>query len=641
MSYTIRRPLTLEERNLIGGGSDTLAHLLFHRGITEAASAETFLIPDYDSSVHDPFLLKDAEKAADRIIAALQNKEKIVLYSDYDADGIPGAVMFNDFFRRIKYANASIYIPHRHNEGFGLHVTAIDSLAEQGTQLIITLDCGISDVAPVAHAVGRGIDVIITDHHEPPHAMPAAFAIVDHKQTGCEYPDKNICGTGVGYKLIQAIIKKAKLSGYDLGLKEGHEKWFLDMVGIATLSDMVPLVGENRIFARYGLSVLRKSPRKGLIRLLNKLKIAQQHLTEDDIAFMITPRINAASRMGVPRDAFNLLIAETDEQAKEYADHLDEINTERKGIVAGLVKEVKKILKERYGEKSQITQSKSQIANFKSQKSSNDQDSNLQSLIHPQGALSSLPAAITLGNPDWRPSLLGLVANTCAKEYQRPVFLWGKDGQGKFKGSCRSEGKSSVIDIMRAVPDGVFTHAGGHTFSGGFEVDPDQVFFVEKHLNDAALMIKEKGVAALKVIRDKKLEETGEFESEVVAEDVLGGGHMVDAELKLDEVNWRLQEEIERLAPFGTGNPKPLFVFKKVSPSEVRVFGKAKNHIELVFVRNFGMNQPLSAISFFGIEEEWAKEFKAGQEIDLIASIEKSMFRGRKELRLRVVGVEV
>jgi single-stranded-DNA-specific exonuclease len=635
MPYTLRRPLTIEERNQIGGGSDTLAHLLFHRGITEAEVAGEFLIPDYDSGVYDPFLLKHAEKAADRIIAALKNNEKIVLYSDYDADGIPGAVMFNDFFRRINYANASIYIPHRHNEGFGVHVAAVDTLAEQGTQLIITLDCGISDVGPVAYAVGRGIDVIITDHHEPPEKMPDAYAIVDHKQTGCEYPDKNICGTGVGYKLIQAIIKKAKLSGYDLGLKEGHEKWFLDMVGIATLSDMVPLVGENRIFARYGLSVLRKSPRKGLIRLLNKLKIAQQHLTEDDIAFMITPRINAASRMGVPRDAFNLLIAETDDEAREYADHLDEINTERKGIVAGLVKEVKKILRERYGNKSQIMPSKLQITNSKLQKSTNDQDSNLQSPI------SSLPAAIVLGNPDWRPSLLGLVANTCAKEYQRPVFLWGKDGQGAFKGSCRSEGTSSVVDIMRAVPDGVFTHAGGHKFSGGFEVHPDQVFFVEKHLNDAALMLKEKGAAALKAIRDKKLEETGEFESEVVAEDAIGGGHAVDAELKLDEVNWRLQEEIERLAPFGTGNPKPLFIFKKVSPSDVRIFGKTKNHVELVFVRNFGMNPPLSAISFFGIEEPWAKELKAGQTIDLIATIEKSMFRGRKELRLRVVGVEM
>jgi single-stranded-DNA-specific exonuclease len=582
IQYRIRRPLSVDERNAVGGVSDVAAHLLFHRGITDSLSAEAFLSPSYDSQVLDPFLLKDAEKAAGRIIRAISDGERIAIYSDYDADGIPGAVMWNDFLRRIGYANYSIYIPHRHNEGFGLNVDAVEQLASEGVKLIVTLDCGISDAEPVQRANELGMEVIITDHHEPPAVLPPAFAIVDHKQIDCTYPDKNICGSGVGYKLIQAVIKKAQDGmAHILGVnwKSGHEKWLLDMVGIATLSDMVPLVGENRVFAYYGMSVLRKSPRKGLIRLLAKLKMSQPHLTEDDIAFMITPRINAASRMGVPMDAFKLLTAETEDEARAHADHLDEINNERKGIVAALVKEAKKIIKERY---------------------------------------EQIPRAIVLGNPEWRPSLLGLVANTCAEEFNRPVFLWGRDGDGCLKGSCRSEGTSNIVEIMRAVPSGVFLKFGGHKHSGGFEVDHEQVHFLEKHLNDAAEKV------ASPTLADSGDAFTGEY---------------ADMDLSIDGVNWRLQEDVDKLAPFGIGNPKPLFMFKGVKPSSIRAFGKTQDHIELSFAKSNGASVP--AIAFFAATSDWAKALLAdkNKKIDLVASIEKSMFRGRKELRLRVVDV--
>ncbi len=603
MPYTIRRQLTLDERNRIGGASDIVAHLLFHRGIIEAEAANRFLLPDYDNHVHDPFLLKDAEKAAQRIIFAIQNNERIAIYSDYDADGIPAAVMFNDFFARIGFTNFSIYIPHRHNEGFGVNIEAVEQLAGEGVKLMITLDCGISDVNPVKRANELDIDVIITDHHEAPLILPTAFAIIDHKQLDCAYPDKNLCGSGVGFKLIQAIIKKAKEISHTLGsLKDGHEKWLLDMVGLATLSDMVPLVGENRIFARYGLSVLRKSPRKGLIRLLAKLKMAQAHLTEDDIAFMITPRINAASRMGVPMDAFKLLVADNDEDAEKYATHLDEINNERKGIVAALVKEIKKIVRERY-------------------------------------KVNTLPAVIVLGNPDWKPSLLGLAANSCAEEFDRPVFLWGRDGDNIIKGSCRSEGKSSVVEIMRGVPEGAFLQYGGHKHSGGFAVGNDAIHFLEKHLNEAQEKIQDSRFKKKEKIREQN-KKSGDFSegAEIVDE---SDTDFVDAELKLDDITWRLQEDLDRLSPFGIDNPKPLFIFKKVQPVSVRMFGKGNDHVELVFKKSGGGS--VSVISFFGGENDWAKELLAdkNQEVDLIASIEKSMFRGRKELRLRVVEVVI
>jgi single-stranded-DNA-specific exonuclease len=598
--YSIRRSLSNEEQAKLAGFSPLLAHLMYHRGLKDVETANRFLYPDYVRDIHDPFLLKDAEKSAGRIIKAIENGEHIVIYADYDADGIPGAVIWNDFFGRIGFKNFSIYIPHRHDEGFGLNVEAVEKLASQGAKLIITVDCGISDVKPVEKANSLAMEVIITDHHEPPvvaggglppvEALPPAFAIVDHKQADCHYPDKNICGAGVAFKLIQAILKKAKnmkspiFKGVN-EFKDGHEKWLLDMVGIATLSDMVSLTGENRVFAYYGLQVLRKSQRKGLIRLLEKMKIAQRYLTEDDIAFMVTPRINAASRMGLPMDAFSLLAADDEASACLMADRLDDINNERKGVVASLVKEVKKTLRDRYGHID-----------------------------------STLPSVIVLGNPDWRPSLLGLVANTCVGEFDRPVFLWGRDGDDVIKGSCRSRGQSNVVELMRAVPVGVLTQFGGHRYSGGFAIADNSVHLLEKHLNEAQNKARE-------------IASNGDGGSILNEED------MIDAEMSMDSVDWNMQKEIDKLAPFGIGNPKPVFLFKDVLPTAVRSFGKGSEHIEIAFKKTNG--QKIPAISFFGAENGWAEKIAVDKPIDLIASIEKSMFRGRAELRLRVVDVVV
>lgn len=437
----------------------------------------------------------------------------------------------------------------------------------------------MTDCGPVNIATDSGVDVIITDHHEPPEVLPRAFAIVDHRQKDCNYPDKNLCGSAVAFKLIQAVLKKDRL-----GLVEGNEKWLLDMVGIATLSDMVPLQGENRVLASFGLAVLRKSRRKGLIKLFSELGMRQQHLTEDDIAFMITPRINAASRMGVPMDALHLLCAKTEEDAQKYFDHLDHINNERKGIVASLVKEIKKIINERHGKE--------------------------------------VPDAIILGDPKWRPSLLGLVANSCATEFRRPVFLWGRDGDGVVKGSCRSEGLSSVVEIMRAVESGILSQFGGHHHSGGFAVADQSVFFLEQKILEAC-----------KNLKDKKA--TSEEES--LADDV--EENKIDCEISIDDIDRRMHEEISRMAPFGKDNHRPLFVFRRITPSSVRIFGKAKEHLELIFDRK--NRSPVGAVKFFAAENEWAKKVGAGSKIDLVASIEKSYFRGREDIRLRIEEVNI
>jgi single-stranded-DNA-specific exonuclease len=547
---------------------DFIDNLLFHRGIKTPEDRERFLNLNYNEQTHDPFLLKDAEKAAKRIIQAIENNEKIVIYSDYDADGIPAGVIFHDLFKKIGFKNFINYIPHRHDEGFGLNIDAINQFIEDKVNLIITLDCGISDIEQVKLAQDNGIDVIITDHHEPHEVLPPAYAIIDHKQKDCNYPEQILCGSGVGYKLIQAILKINRFN-----LKEGQEKWFLDMVGIATLSDMVPLVGENRVFASYGLTVLRRSPRKGLMRLLNHLKINQSYLNEDDIGFMITPRINAASRMGVPMDAFHLLSTDSDDEAHRLTEYLDEINNERKGTVAALVKEVKKIINERHKDNPR--------------------------------------QVIVVGNPEWKPSLLGLVANTCAEEFGKPAFIWGRDGDNIIKGSCRSGNTVSVVDIMKNVEEGVMLQYGGHFASGGFVVHNDSIHHFEDHLNNAFA---------------KLVQENKEIEP-----------NYIDYELSLDQVNWDNYSQIEKLGPFGTGNEKPLFIFKNIKIEAIKHFGKEQNHLELGFKSESGKR--VNAMGFFMNSGSFAKELKVGMNIDLVATLEKSMFRGRAELRLRIVDI--
>lgn len=567
--YAVREALSSDINKTLEIYPELLRTLLFYRNIDTPEKAESFLNPNYETGVHDPFLMKDMDKAVERILRAIENKEKILIYSDYDADGIPAAVVMHDFFKSIGYTNFDIYIPHRHDEGYGLHLEAIDTFKEQQVNLLITLDCGIVDYDQVKHAMDAGIDVIITDHHMPGEKLPPAYAIVNSKQTDCDYPYNMLCGSGVAFKLVQGILQKNRF-----GLKEGAEKWFLDMVGLATLSDMVPLQGENRIFAHYGLKVIRKSRRPGLQKLLSIMKMKQQHITEDDIGFMITPRINAASRMGVPTDAFKML-SETDEgKADVLARHLDSINAERKILVATLVKEIKKIMSER-------------------------EDHYRTTSI------------IVLGNPAWRPAILGLAANSIAEEYNKPVFLWGREDGVHIKGSCRSDGVTNLVMLMQGAQHALLQF-GGHTFSGGFAVEHDKIHHLEEALvKSYEMLTHDKNVPREKIY--------------------------IDTKLSLDEVNWKNHAHIEKLSPFGMGNTKPLFLFENIVIVGIKQFGKRQEHLELVFQNSHNKNIP--AIGFFMTAEDFPVSIEVGKAINLVASVEKSTFKYTPELRLRIVDI--
>lgn len=361
---------------------DLVQTLLKKRGITQAEEAERFLNPSYERDVADSFGILNMERAVLRVLDAIDKKERIAVFADYDCDGIPGGTLFNDFLKKIGYENFEIYIPHRNNEGYGMSVEAIETLASRGAKLIVTIDCGIVDVVPVTRANELGVDVIITDHHLPQEIVPSAYAIINSKQEGDTYWDPMLCGAATAWKLVCALLSRRR---EQWNVPEGWEKWLLDMAGLSTIADLVPLQKENRALAYYGLKVLRKSKRPGLVALLEKMGAGQKNITEDDIGFMIGPRINAASRMGDPTDAFRLLSAETKKDADEYAEKLMRLNDARKGLVASMVKEARKHLEVR-----------------------------------------EVGDVIVVGNPLWKPGLVGLVASNLSESYERTVFVWGR-----------------------------------------------------------------------------------------------------------------------------------------------------------------------------------------------------------------------
>lgn len=554
--------------------TELLDLLLLNRGIS-IEDRDHFLNPSFDEHLYDPFLMKDMEKTCVRIFEAIDRKEKILVYSDYDCDGIPASVIIYDFFNKIGYTNFSIYIPDRHDEGYGLHLDAIDQFIKDEVNLLITFDLGITANEEVLKAQTAGIDVIITDHHLPRQGkaglpqdeLPRAYAILNPKQEGCDYPDKMLCGAGVAFKLIQALIFKY---GEYWKINKGWEKWLLDMVGVATLSDQVPLLDENRVFAFYGLKVLRKGRRPGLVEIFRKAGVEITKLNEEDITFTLAPRINAASRMADPILAFEMLSATDPVIAKASALNLSKINDERKVLVAHMMKEVKKVLSKRENKK-----------------------------------------VIVIGNPAWRIGVLGIIASKIVDEYKRPVFVWGSDGSDALKGSCRSYGNINLVEIMSSLPERSLMGFGGHKGAGGFSVSHEEIHLLEERI--------------LKVYGEDREIEDDQKNNEV------------DAIINIDDVNILNYNVIEKLAPYGIGNPKPKFLFKELQIFAIKEFGKEKNHLELIFKNSKG--HPIKAISFFKTRESFSHTLSVGEKINLIATFEKSTFGGRVELRLRIIDI--
>lgn len=534
------------------------AMLLGRLGLTFAEQQE-FLFPTY--ALGDVSKFDDMAIAVERIKKAIDNKEQIGIYADYDCDGIPGAIVLLDFFKVLGVAEyVHVYIPDRHDEGYGVSALGIDELEKKGVTLIITVDMGITALAEVADAQSRGIDVIVTDHHAPLSVYPAAHAVV-HPAKGTY--NKDLCGAAVAFTLVRAFLET---HSKEYGIVAGWEKWLLDMVGFATLSDMVPLVGENRILAAYGLMVMKKTRRVGLKTLFAKNGMLMNNLIETDLTFTVAPRLNAASRMKTPMLAFNLLATEDKEEALSIVTELDKINNERKLMVARITKEA-----------------------------------------HSRLAAREMPEIVVIGDTEWRPAVLGLVANKLQETYNRSFFVWGEAGDGTLKGSCRMIATHHAAYIFQALPETAMIHGGGHQAAGGFALTREQVHTFEESLN-----------VAIAGFGDDSDEEKKE---EIAA-----------LEMPLAIVTTRHLQAVRRLAPFGVGNPEPEFLFKEVTIISTKKFGKTKEHLECVVSDGFGT---VTAFTFFATDELCAI-CSTGSVISFTATMQAG-FRGG--VRLRIIEV--
>ena len=545
-----------------------LETLLTLRGMTTASEQEKFLHPNY-ADMYDPLLMHDMEKSIVRIFQAIDSGEKICIYSDYDADGIPGGVILHDFFKKIGYDNFCNYIPHRHEEGYGVHKDALASLVRDEVKLVITVDVGITAVQEIAYGTSLGLDIIVTDHHEPLETLPEAFAIVNPKLG--TYPDRMLCGAGVAFKLVQGMIGYMSAAGRrPAALPEGFEKWLLDMAGLATLSDMVPLVNENRIIAYYGMKVLQKTKRPGLVALFQKSGINLNYLTETDIVFSITPKLNAASRMSHPDDAFKTLATTHTREAMVAAEHLSNLNDDRKKIVARIMKDVHKKVSAR--------------------KTDGD-----------------LPKVLVIGDPSWPAGILGIIASKILEEYNLTTFVWGAEGES-IKGSVRGIGDISVVALMQQVPH-LFTQFGGHEDAGGFTATRETIHFLEASFADVYDLVKH-----------------------AVSKQVTHIAH--DVELTLADITIDHYHAIRQMAPFGMGNASPVIAFKNVVVQSVKQFGKTTEHLEVVVTQN---NYSARAISWYANPETFTEKIEQGKTMTLLAEFEFSVFRGKSELRLKIV----
>ena len=428
------------------GIDPVLARLLVQRGIGTFQEARAFFRPSLDN-LHDPFLMKDMDKAVERVEAAVRSGEKILVYGDYDVDGTTAVSLVYSFLQRLT-RNVDFYVPDRYDEGYGVSYKGIDWAADNGFGLIITLDCGIKANDKVFYAADRGIDVIICDHHLPENDLPAAVAVLDPKRADCGYPFDDLSGCGVGFKLVQAYSQKN-------GIPFDSLIPLLDLLVVSISSDLVSVVGENRILAHFGLKQLNENPRKGLLAMIHLSGLDPEHITIDDIVFKIGPRINAAGRMESGRMAVELLTAGSDEVAARIGSEINRYNNERKNIDREITREALE-------------------------------------MVRSGNCLSARNATIVY-NPSWHKGVVGIVASRLVEAFYRPTIVLTKSN-GFVTGSARSVHGFDLYDAIESCAD-LLENFGGHLYAAGLTLKEENLpefcerieNFIEKHINEDML----------------------------------------------------------------------------------------------------------------------------------------------------------
>lgn len=568
--------------------SEHLANLLVQRGVNTFEEARSFFRPDY-SQIHDPFLMKDMDKAVSRILKAIRKKEKILVYGDYDVDGTTAVSLVYSFLKKIG-ADLDFYIPNRYTEGYGISIQGIDFAAENDFKLIIALDCGIKAIDKIDYAKTRNVEFIIGDHHRPGDRLPDAVAVLDPKREDCQYPYKELSGCGVGFKLIQAIAKSKQIP-----FKQLEE--YLDLVAISIAADIVPITGENRVLAYFGLERINKNPRKGVEAILKYTSVRKSRprnlnksgevfdkpLGISDLVFQLGPRINAAGRIESGKESVRLLISKTTEEADIIADQINDLNTERRSLDSKITEEALAIIENDPEEKNK--------------------------------------RANIVYKADWSKGVIGIVASRLIENYYKPSIVFTKSN-GLLTASCRSVHGFDIYDAIESCSSHL-EHFGGHTYAAGLSIKPENLEafsccfekYVQENITEASLVPQIK----------------------------------IDLELSLNDLNQKFYRILKQLAPFGPGNMLPVFqVSELIDTGKSRIVGE--KHIKLDVVHKNTSGYPVAGIAFqqvdkFGLIKSGSDYYKQGTAekqavFNLCFALEENEWNGIRNLQLNVKDIK-
>ena len=558
------------------GISPVLANLLVQRGIDTLEKAKKFFNPQL-SDLHDPFLMKDMDKAVERVERAVRNREKIMVYGDYDVDGTTAVALVYKFLRQIGHKDLLFYIPDRYTEGYGISTKGIDHAARKGATLIIALDCGIKAIEKVDYAKRKGVDFIICDHHLPAEEIPRAVAVLDPKRADCSYPFDELSGCGVGFKLVQAYCQKN-------GIPFQQIEPLLDLPAVSIASDIVPLVDENRILAHYGLLRLNASPSKGLLSIIKICGLDRHNITIDDIVFKIGPRINAAGRMRMDENdenaapsggyaAVNLLIEGNESLAEEFGSVIDGFNQDRKCIDRSVTQEA-------------------------------------HDFIEAHAELKAAKSTV-IYNPRWMKGIVGIVASRLIETYYRPTVVLTMSN-GFVTGSARSVPGFDLYQAIESCSD-LLENFGGHMYAAGLTMRPERVEEFTRRFNA--------------------------YVEENIDPITLQPQVEIDSELFFSNITPAFRRDLNRFQPFGPGNPAPVFVTRGVvSHGETKLVGADCEHLRMDLMQRQKPNTTIQTIAFQQpTHYEW---IRAGHPIDVCYQIVENHYRGSVSVQLRIKDIK-
>ena len=558
------------------GISQVLANLLVQRGIDTLEKAKKFFNPQL-SDLHDPFLMKDMDKAVERVERAVRNREKIMVYGDYDVDGTTAVALVYKFLRQIGHKDLLFYIPDRYTEGYGISTKGIDHAARKGATLIIALDCGIKAIEKVDYAKRKGVDFIICDHHLPAEEIPRAVAVLDPKRADCSYPFDELSGCGVGFKLVQAYCQKN-------GIPFQQIEPLLDLLAVSIASDIVPLVDENRILAHYGLLRLNASPSKGLLSIIKICGLDRHNITIDDIVFKIGPRINAAGRMRMDENdenaapsggyaAVNLLIEGNESLAEEFGSVIDGFNQDRKCIDRSVTQEA-------------------------------------HDFIEAHAELKAAKSTV-IYNPRWMKGIVGIVASRLIETYYRPTVVLTMSN-GFVTGSARSVPGFDLYQAIESCSD-LLENFGGHMYAAGLTMRPERVEEFTRRFNA--------------------------YVEENIDPITLQPQVEIDSELFFSNITPAFRRDLNRFQPFGPGNPAPVFVTRGVvSHGETKLVGADCEHLRMDLMQRQKPNTTIQTIAFQQpTHYEW---IRAGHPIDVCYQIVENHYRGSVSVQLRIKDIK-